>query len=124
MALAGPAANYTLMLLATIGLRVGDNMGWLQRNPETGQANLLFVILRVFFSLNLLLGTFNLLPVPPLDGSAGIMLFMSESGARRYLDWLRGNSFAMLGLLVGLLMFRYFYGPVENFATNLLLHSR
>ena len=123
MALAGPAANYTLMLLAAIGLRAGHSMGWLGTNPETGQLNLASVALYVFFSLNLLLGTFNLLPVPPLDGSAGIMLFMSESGAQRYLDWLRGNSFAMVGLLVGLLIFRYFYGPVENFATNLLLRS-
>jgi Zn-dependent protease len=123
MALAGPAANYTLMLLAAIGLRLGQGMGWLQRNPETGLPNLLAVALSVFFSLNLLLGTFNLLPVPPLDGSAGIMLFMSESRAQRYLDWLRGNSYAMVGLLVGLLVFRYFYGPVENFATNLLLRS-
>jgi hypothetical protein len=46
---------------------------------------------------------------------------MSETRAQRYLDWLRGNSFAMIGLLVGVLVFRYFYGPVENFATNLLL---
>lgn len=123
MALAGPAANYTLMLLAVIGLRTARSMGWLHPNPETGQPNLPAVVLLVFFSLNLLLGTFNLLPVPPLDGSTGIMLFMSESRARQYLDWLRGNSFAMLGLLVGLLVFRYFYGPVENFATNLLLRS-
>jgi Zn-dependent protease len=123
MALAGPAANYTLMLLATIGLRAGTSMGWLYQNPETGHPNLAFVVLRVFFSLNLLLGTFNLLPVPPLDGSAGIMLFMSESRARRYLDWLRGNSYAMLGLLVGLFVFRYFYAPVQNFAVNLLLRS-
>ena len=123
MALAGPAANYTLMLLAAIGLRLGQSMGWLQRNPETGLPNLLAVALSVFFSLNLLLGTFNLLPVPPLDGSAGIMLFMSESRAQRYLDWLRGNSYAMVGLLVGLHVFRYFYGPVENFATTLLLRS-
>jgi len=123
MALAGPAANYSLMLLAAIGLRVGHALGWLQSNPETGQPNLLTVVLLVFFSLNLLLGTFNLLPVPPLDGSAGIMLFMSERRAQSYLDWLRGNSFAMVGLLVGLLVFRYFYGPVENFATNLLLRS-
>ena len=121
MALAGPAANFTLMLLATVGLRLGHSMGWLQRNVDTGQPNLLTVVLLVFFSLNLLLGTFNLLPVPPLDGSAGTMLFMSEDRAQRYLDWLRGNSFAMVGLLVGLLVFRYFYGPVENFATNLLL---
>src|SRR3977135_972231 len=123
MALAGPAANFTLMLLAAVGLRLGHSMGWLQRNVDTGQPNFLTVVLLVFFSLNLLLGTFNLLPVPPLDGSAGIMLFMSEDRAQRYLDWLRGNSFAMVGLLVGLLVFRYFYGPVENFATNLLLPS-
>ncbi len=123
MALAGPAANYALMLLAVVGLRVGRGMGWLHSNLETGQPDLASVALFVFFSLNLLLGTFNLLPVPPLDGSAGIMLFMSESRAHRYLDWLRGNSFAMVGLLVGLLVFRYFYGPVENFATNLLLRS-
>jgi len=123
MALAGPAANYTLMLLAVAGLHIGRSMGWLERSLETGQPNLLTVVLLVFFSLNLLLGTFNLLPVPPLDGSAGIMLFMSESRAQRYLDWLRGNSYAMVGLLVGLLVFRYFYGPVRSFATNLLLPS-
>src|SRR5579863_8199065 len=119
MALAGPAANYTLMLLAAIGLRAGHSMGWLGRNAETGQLGLATVALYVFFSLNLLLGTFNLLPVPPLDGSAGIMLFMSEARAQRYLDWLRGNSFAMVGLLFGLLFFYYFYGPVERFASNL-----
>lgn len=75
----------------------------------------------VFFSLNLLLGTFNLLPVAPLDGSTVIMLFMPEQRAQRYLEWLRGNSYAMLGLLAGLLVFRYVYEPVEEFATALLL---
>ena len=124
MALAGPAANYTLMLLAVLGLRVGQSMGWLHRDPVTGRPELAMLTLLVFFSLNLLLGTFNLLPVPPLDGGTGIMLFMSESRAQGYLDWLRGNSFAMLGLVVGLLLFRYFYGPVENFATDLLLRSQ
>src|SRR5712671_6574574 len=103
---------------------------WERRYPRraavmalTGRADLPTLALFVFFSLNLLLGTFNLLPVPPLDGSAGIMLFMSESRAQRYLDWLRGHSYAMVGLLVGLLVFRYFYGPVRSFATNLLLPS-
>jgi len=121
MALAGPAANFTLMLLAAAGLRTGRSMGWLHVDAVTGRPDLHTLALFVFFSLNLLLGTFNLLPVPPLDGSAGIMLFMSENRAQRYLDWLRGNSFAMAGLLVGLLVFRYFYGPVQEFATDLLL---
>ena len=123
MALAGPAANYSLMLLAVVGLRLGSAMHWLGRDPNTGRADFPTVILFVFFSLNLLLGTFNLLPVPPLDGSTAIMLFMSENRAHKYLDWLRGSSYAMLGLLVGWLVFRSFYQYVEYFATNLLLRG-
>src|SRR5260370_7870898 len=91
MALAGPAANYTLMLLAAIGLRVGHSMGWLQSNPETGQPNLASVALFVFFSLNPLLGTFNLLPVPPLDASPGIMPFMHHHRSQPYLVCLPGT---------------------------------
>jgi Zn-dependent protease len=123
MALAGPAANFSLMLLAAVGLRFGHAMGWQQWDPVSGRPDIATYCLFVFFSLNLLLGTFNLLPVPPLDGSTGVMLFMSENRAQRYLDWLRGSSYAMLGLIVGLLVFRYFYGPVKNFATDLLLNS-
>jgi Zn-dependent protease len=121
MALAGPAANYTLMLLAVVGIRIGTAMHWLGQDPVTGRADFLTSVLYVFFSLNLLLGTFNLLPVPPLDGSTAIMLFMSEERAHKYLDWLRGNSYAMLGLLVGWLVFREMYPYVEAFATSVLL---
>ena len=124
MALAGPAANYSLMLLAALALRGGYAADFLHHARDSGHLEFANVALLAFFSLNLLLGTFNLLPVPPLDGSAAIMLFMSEQQAHRYLNWLRGNSYAMLGLLAGLLLFRYFYGPVENFATGLLLPDR
>src|SRR6202047_4951439 len=36
MALAGPAANFTLMILAAIGLRVGMQGGWRGEEPGTG----------------------------------------------------------------------------------------
>ena len=78
-------------------------------------------MLGVFFFLNMLLGTFNLLPVPPLDGSTGILLFMSENRAHRYLDWLRGNSYAIVGLLVAVFAFRYIYEPIEAVVTDALL---
>jgi Zn-dependent protease len=122
MALAGPAANFTLMILAAIGLRVANSLGALF-DPLTGKPGILGTVLYIFFSLNLLLGVFNLLPVSPLDGSSGIMLFMSENRAQRYLDWLRGNSFALAGLLVALLVFRYIYGPIETFVSYHLLYS-
>jgi Zn-dependent protease len=66
-----------------------------------------------------LLGTFNLLPVAPLDGSTGIMLFMSELQAQKYLDWLRGNSYAMLGILVGWFVFSKIFPYIHDFAIQL-----
>jgi Zn-dependent protease len=121
MALAGPAANYSLMLLAAAGLHLGAAEGWFPADPVTGRRSFAAIVLLVFFSLNLLLGTFNLLPVAPLDGSTVILLFMSEKTAQRYLDWLRGNSFAMAGLLVAMLLFYYIYAPIEGFVSTLLL---
>jgi Zn-dependent protease len=120
MALAGPAANYTLMILAALAIRIGAIFHLFHRDPVTGAPSFVAVVLMVVFSLNLLLGTFNLLPVPPLDGSTGVMLFMSENSAQRYLDWIRGNSYAMAGLLVGLLLFRQIYPYVESFAFRIL----
>ena len=121
MALAGPAANFTLMLLAVAGLQIGAAAGWFHRDPATNHLDFAATTLLIFFSLNLLLGTFNLLPVSPLDGSTVIMLFMSEKTAGRYLDWLRGNSFALAGLLLGIVLFQYIYNPINNFVSMLLL---
>ena len=117
MALAGPATNYTLMLIAAIGMRMGWYQGWL--HPKSFLETLLWAM----FSLNLLLGTFNLLPVTPLDGSTAIMLFMPEYRAQRYLDWIRGNQYGLLGLVLALFAFNYVYAPIEAFATGLLLRS-
>jgi Zn-dependent protease len=121
MALAGPTANFLLMLIAVAGLQLGAAEGWFHPDPITGHRDFAATTLLIFFSLNLLLGTFNLLPVSPLDGSTVILLFMSEKTAQRYLGWLRGNSFAMAGLLVGILVFRYIYGPIYVFVSGLLV---
>lgn len=120
MAWAGPAANFALMLLAALVLRIGDHYNWFPnginiRVPGFGS------VLLVFFELNLLLGTFNMLPFSPLDGSTGITLFMKERIALRYLDWLRSNSFALAGLLIALVLFRKIFPYIEAFAFEHLL---
>ena len=116
MALAGPAANFTLMIIAALAIRIGRSQDVLTIDPLTGRPGLVFLTLFIVFSLNLLLGTFNLLPVPPLDGSTGIMVLMTEDRAQRYLDWIRGNSFAMAGLLVGLVIFQRIFPVVQRAA--------
>ena len=118
--MAGPATNYLLMTLAAVGLRAGLSMGWLSPYSAEGRPGFAYSVLVSFFFLNLFLGTFNLLPIAPLDGSSGIMLFMSERRAQRYLDWLRGNRYGIVGLLVAVLVFPYIYPPIESVVTRLL----
>jgi Zn-dependent protease len=115
MALAGPTTNFLLMLVGAFGLRAAISLHLVE--TRSFGAQLLFAL----FSLNLLLGVFNLIPVPPLDGSSVIMLLMSEEKARGYLDWMRSGTFAMPGILISLIVFRYIFPPVENFVQSLLL---
>ena len=117
MALAGPATNFTLMLIAAIVLRMGWSQGWVHHD------SFLEMLVWDMLSLNLLLGVFNLLPVQPLDGSSAIMLFMPEYRAQRYLDWLRSNQYGILGLVLVLFGFQYIYRPIEAFAMGILLRS-
>src|SRR5580693_6508934 len=77
MSLAGPAANFSLMLLAAGLIHLGIAMGVFQaphsidfstfvEATQPGVWEGLAKLVSIFFSLNMLLGTFNLLPVPPL----------------------------------------------------------
>ena len=55
----------------------------------------------VVLSMNLLLFCLNMLPLPPLDGSAAIILLMKDSTANRYQEFLWGSPmFGMIGMLV------------------------
>ena len=59
------------------------------------------VIFSILFSLNLLLGVFNLLPVPPLDGWSALGLLLPESGARKLAELSqRFGMFSFIGLVV------------------------
>lgn len=133
MALAGPAANFSLMILAAIAIRVGLAAGYF-RPPEFIQSysnlvspahgtdpTFLTSALSILFVLNLLLGTFNLLPVPPLDGHSGIMVVMPDGTAQRYLDWVqRSASFGLIGLILAWYLFDRIFEPVFSFALHAL----
>ena len=131
MSAAGPAANLLLALLAALAIRVGMIFGfWIP--PETinyahviepsgsGALSILASFINVFFSLNLLLFIFNLLPVPPLDGSGIIPLFLSEEKARGYFDLVHNRSFSLIGLIVAWNIFDYVYSPLHLAFINML----
>ena len=95
VSLAGPASNLALAILAGLLIRVGYEWHFfsaphaiatsrLAIGPNGGAMDLLAQVLSIFLSLNLLLCAFNLLPVPPLDGSKAPLLLLPASMAEKY----------------------------------------
>jgi len=131
MSAAGPLANLGLALLAAIALRAGVELGaWLPVPvdpyarlavaPDGGLAESLILVLSLLFSLNLLLFVFNLIPVPPLDGSSAIGLLLSDAGGRRLQAFMAQPMLAFGGLLVAWLLMPRIFGPVHAMALGLL----
>ena len=132
MSLAGPGANLALTIVAGLSIHIGISMGALV-NPESvnfthivvavkpGAAEGAATLLSVMFSLNLLLGAFNLLPVPPLDGFGAIGLFLPEKAAQRFQGLaLQMGGFSMIGLVVAWQVFDPIFGPIFTLALKAL----
>lgn len=132
MALAGPAANFLLAILAAIAVHAGIGLG-LFTAPESarftqivdptspGLAEGLAKFLSLLFSLNILLGAFNLIPFPPLDGFNAVCILMTEKVARRFVELgasIRNYSF--IGLLLSWRIFESIYGPIFALAFKAL----
>ena len=133
MALAGPASNFLLAILAGIaiwgliaaGVFAGPEsvsfshlVDPMRDGPWKGVA----FFLSAMYSLNLLLAIFNLIPVPPLDGSGALPLLLSDSATERYQRAIWGNSgLALMGILVAWYAFDFVFHPVWLAAVNLIL---
>lgn len=124
MALAGPAANLLLVIIAGLLLRAGAAAG-IVLAPQTVRFGEIAETMAgglwpgalhfvgVLFSLNLLLGAFNLLPFPPLDGSGALPLLLSPSATRRYQDFIWGTPFlGFLGIFVAWQLFDTLFHPI------------
>jgi Zn-dependent protease len=132
MALAGPAANFTLVMLAAIAIQIGlqthvfavpEAIGFSSVADASGPglAEGAAKFFSLLFSLNILLGTFNLIPLPPLDGFNVIPLFLSESGGRRFLTWADSmRTYSLIGLIVSWRIFGSLFQPIFGLAVQTL----
>lgn len=109
---AGPAANFMTALAAMVGLVIlklaSPGVKAFLQSPALYRAILpkgfyplegLALILYFAVLINVYLAAFNMIPIPPLDGSGIVMGLLSERGAARY-DRIRPYGFfIVLGLL-------------------------
>ena len=111
MALAGPAANFAIVILTVAIAWAGILLGFFQipdyvfytnivDSLSTGLSSSFVYILSIFFTLNLIMTILNLIPLPPLDGSAVITLFMSKEKAASTKAMLNNPSFGFIGLFI------------------------
>lgn len=105
VALAGPVTNFLLafigcLLISLITRFLGSSITF---ETETGYRVFLYVIqfLYYFILLNIGLGTFNLIPFPPLDGSKVMAAVLPEA---IYMKWMRYERYGHLLLMVILYM--------------------
>lgn len=90
VSLAGPLSNFALAILGAIIIKLGLSNSI--ADPILSQ-----VIL-----INIVLGTFNLIPIPPLDGSKIIAAFLPDELMYTILSWERfGFLLVIIFLLLG-----------------------
>jgi Zn-dependent protease len=91
---AGPITNYLLALVAA-GL-IWLTYTW---SPWLAQA------LSILFALNVILGTINLIPIPPLDGSRVVGGFLPREAYARWVTYDQYGNYVFMGLFVVMIAF-------------------
>jgi len=126
MSAAGPLSNLMLALLAVITLRILMGADLAMLNPKgntiatwmTGSSQglaLLAQFLCVSFVLNLILGLFNLLPLPPLDGSGVVRGLFPGSAPARLLATVEERGWSLIGLIIAWLLFPRLFPWIQSF---------
>ena len=108
IAAAGPLSNLVLAIAAAAALRVVP--AGPQSIGQLGVAAPLALVASRALEINLLLAIFNMLPVPPLDGSSVVAGLLPERLASG-LDWLRPYGFLVLYGLMLTGTLGYLVGP-------------
>ena len=111
VAISGPGANFLIALFFGLILRFGPMFGLLI------PANFLYITLTWVVYVNIILGLFNLIPIPPLDGSKLLMDIFPKTRVMQSL----GASF--MGIFLALILAIMFLPFISNLLYYLIVNS-
>lgn len=98
VALAGPMFNLGLALIVTILLKVLLVVGVFEAVATSSILAIIFNILLITIQFNIIFAVFNLIPLPPFDGSKVLYYFLPYKG-KQWFDRLEQYSFLILLVL-------------------------
>jgi len=116
VAAAGPLSNVILALLFTAGLFGAARIGWLDEGSRA-----VATLLAGGIQLNVMLALFNLVPIPPLDGSKVASFGLPRELAARY-DAVVESLGPFLALVVLLFAGRLLV-PINNVVSRMLISA-
>lgn len=120
IAAAGPASNLVLAAFFLAGLKVLAPLAGSSALQGSSVPPFLMTLLLAGLFINVILAVFNLIPIPPLDGSwilAGLLPLQFSD----LMDTIRPYSFLLLFLLLWAGFFRVILSPVLIFVRGLVL---
>lgn len=114
VALAGPASNLLMAVLGAFAFRMLDTL-------NVGLPQLAWQGLYLFVVFNVMLAVFNLIPIPPLDGSTLLFRFLSPRRAWEIRPFLSqyGMFIVLAIVLIGGRYLSSFIGGVANVLVGL-----
>lgn len=114
-AAAGPISNVLLAFIFALLLRISYEVlpSMITTQSALELANIFVTFLSIGVSLNITLAVFNLLPVPPLDGSRMLYVFLPP---KQYFGVMKYERYISLGIMLLLLL--GVLDPVISFASN------
>lgn len=98
VALAGPMFNICLAIVVTIILKILIMTGAAQAIAASNIGAIIMNILMLMIEFNVIFGVFNLIPLPPFDGSKVLYYFLPYK-AKQWFDKLEQYSFWILLVL-------------------------
>lgn len=111
VAVAGPLMNLALAFFAAVILGfLGRGVADLRLGEGLGGQFALF--LEIFVAINVLLAVFNLIPLPPLDGSRLLTIFLPPS-KQQVLFWLDRYGFLVLLALVFIVGLNFLHPVID-----------
>ncbi|MDR1874077.1 MAG: site-2 protease family protein [Synergistaceae bacterium] len=113
VSLAGVAGNILTAVVCVLFLRFFGR-AWYSVTGAPG-----FLVIWQMVAINMGLATFNLIPIPPLDGSRVLAAFC-PFGALRYYYWLERYGMIILFILLYTGIIQFFFDPISRLLWSLL----